>query len=289
MGHDPRHDSSKGYRPAVITAPDNLSFAMGQEPSGALAEVAQLFRGLRTVLKLTLEGAADRLSTDARIIAALEAGSIDALPHWPETQRLVCAYTDLAGCDPAPVLAVLRAEIDRRSEILRTALVDVQHETAGSPATVLANLDKPVNIEAQSQEHASGPRWRKGRGGRPVPVGRQLEGSETAARSQKSGAGLAGLARPIAYGASVVTASRGVRLGLIGSALALGLVFALCQPGLINVMSSRLPDPLAQKLRSVHDYLLLRIAPEREGLRWIEVDDPRARRTDKLHNVRQTD
>jgi hypothetical protein len=290
MSLDPRYDSSKGYLPAVARTPDDLLFAMGQEPSGALAEAAQLFRGLRSVLKLTLEGVADRLSTGPHIIEALESGRIDALPHWPETQRLVCAYTDLAGCDPAPVLAVLKAEIERRNEVLRAALVEVQHKTVPpSPAAVVAQLDKPVNVEAQGQEPPSGPRWRKGRGGRPVPVGRQVEGSATQAPHRKVRASLAGLSRPIEFGASAVKASRGIRVGLIGSGLVLILVMALCQPGLINLVSTRLPDPMARGLRSVHDYLLLRLAPEREGLRWIEVDDPRARRTDKLHNVRQTD
>lgn len=292
MSHDPRYDSAKGYSPAVAMAPDNFSFAIGQEPSGALADAAQLFRGLRTVLNLTLEEAAGQLSTEAHVIEALETGRIDALPHWPETQRLVSAYTGLAGCDPAPVLAILKEEIERRDEALRAALMEAHHSTAPSPAAVVASLDEPVNIEAQSEGHSPPPRWRKGRGGRPVPVGHQLERSETEAkrpRTPDSRSGLGHLARPVAIRASRLTGSRGVRVGLIGAGLVLCLVIALCQPGLVQLMSSRLPDPMAQGLRSAHDYLLLRLAPEREGLRWIEVDDPRARRTDKLHNVRQTD
>lgn len=154
----------------MATAPDSFSLAMGQEPSGALAEAAQLFRGLRTVLKLTLDEAASELSTEAHVIEALETGRIDALPHWPETQRLVCAYTGLAGCDPAPVLAILREEIERRNEALRVALAEVHNRTVPLPAAVVVSLDRPVNIEAQSEEYPPRPRWRKGRGGRPVPV-----------------------------------------------------------------------------------------------------------------------
>src|SRR5690606_17786830 len=157
-------------------APDKFSFAVGQEPSGALAEAAQLFRGLRTILKLTLEEAAGQLSTEAHVIEALETGRIEALPHWPETQRLVSSYTGLAGCDPAPVLAILKEEIEHRNEALRAALTEAHHRTAPSPAAVVASLDKPVNIEAQSEKHSPPPRWRKGRSGRPVPVGRPLDG-----------------------------------------------------------------------------------------------------------------
>jgi len=290
MSHDPRYDSTKGYSPAVATRPDNLSLAIGEEPYGALAEAAQLFRRLRSVLRLTLEGAADQLSTEVHIIEALETGRIEDLPHWPETQRLICAYTGMAGCDPAPVLAILKEEIERRNAALRAALMEAHRGSAGSAAEVVAILDPPVNVEAQGGEHPPRPRWRKGRGGRPVPVGRQLEALvEPEARRPDSRASLAHLARTIAAGISRLAASRGVRAGLIGAGLVLGLVFALTQPSLINLMSSRLPDPMARGLRSAHDYLLLRLAPEREGLRWIEVDDPRARRTDKLHKVRQTD
>jgi hypothetical protein len=43
-----------------------------------------------------------------------------------------------------------------------------------------------------------------------------------------------------------------------------------------------LPDPASTTMRAGLDYLVLITAPRREGLRWIEVGDPRLRKADKL-------
>lgn len=43
-----------------------------------------------------------------------------------------------------------------------------------------------------------------------------------------------------------------------------------------------LPGPVATVARAGMDYLVLLTAPRREGLRWIEVGDPRVRKADKL-------
>jgi hypothetical protein len=43
-----------------------------------------------------------------------------------------------------------------------------------------------------------------------------------------------------------------------------------------------LPGPAGHGVRAVLDYVVLLTAPRREGLRWIEVSDPRLRKADKL-------
>ena len=43
-----------------------------------------------------------------------------------------------------------------------------------------------------------------------------------------------------------------------------------------------LPDPVESAARAGLDYLVLLTAPRREGLRWVEVGDPRVRKADKL-------
>ena len=43
-----------------------------------------------------------------------------------------------------------------------------------------------------------------------------------------------------------------------------------------------LPDPAEGVVRAGLDYLVLLTAPRRDGLRWIEVGDPRLRKADKL-------
>jgi hypothetical protein len=45
---------------------------------------------------------------------------------------------------------------------------------------------------------------------------------------------------------------------------------------------SLLPGPVEAVMRVGLDYVVLLTAPRREGLRWIEVTDPRLRKTDKL-------
>jgi hypothetical protein len=47
-----------------------------------------------------------------------------------------------------------------------------------------------------------------------------------------------------------------------------------------------LPDPAGRAVRVALDYVVLFTAPRREGLRWIEVSDPRLRKADKLQTTR---
>lgn len=47
-----------------------------------------------------------------------------------------------------------------------------------------------------------------------------------------------------------------------------------------------LPRPAGQGVRAVLDYVVLLTAPRREGLRWIEVSDPRLRKADRLVTTR---
>lgn len=270
------------------------SFGIGQGPSTAIVEAAQLFAGLRSVLNLSLDAAADLLATEPNVIVALETGQIDALPPWPETQRLVSAYTGLAGCDPGPVLSILRAELDRQhsdSPSSSGAGISEFPDSVAAPAFLARQPGPaPTPPEEPAEIQPAGPRWRKGRGGRPVPVGSALiDQGENARPSRQYNVSTADVGRGLTRGVANIVSNRGVHIGLLSVAMVAGIIFALCQPAFISILSSRLPDPMSHGLRSVHDYLLIRFAPEREGLRWIEVDDPRARRTDKLHNVRQTD
>lgn len=52
---------------------------------------------------------------------------------------------------------------------------------------------------------------------------------------------------------------------------------------------SKLPAPAERAVRSISDFFAVRFAPVREGHRWIEVDDPRSRRGDKLRIGRHSD
>ena len=66
-------------------------------------------------------------------------------------------------------------------------------------------------------------------------------------------------------------------------ALLLGVAFlAQVMPGLVYRAVGWLPGSIEAPARAGLDYVVLLTAPRREGLRWIEVGDPRLRKADKL-------
>jgi hypothetical protein len=88
-----------------------------------------------------------------------------------------------------------------------------------------------------------------------------------------------------------LSASRRRRLGGQAALYAIGVPILLLAAvaGLAHVAPRPvyravmlLPDPVETSLRAGLDYLALLTAPRREGLRWIDVGDPRLRKADKL-------
>ena len=51
----------------------------------------------------------------------------------------------------------------------------------------------------------------------------------------------------------------------------------------------QLPPSVARIVRGAQDYVTLQLAPVRDGMRWIDVSDPRSRRSDKLRSTAQSD
>jgi DNA-binding XRE family transcriptional regulator len=80
--------------------------------------------------------------------------------------------------------------------------------------------------------------------------------------------------------------SRGaLRLFALGTpvlAVAAALYFVHVAPAPIYRAISRLPQPIAGHARAALDQFLLYTAPQREGLRWIDIGDPQLRKVDKL-------
>jgi hypothetical protein len=67
-------------------------------------------------------------------------------------------------------------------------------------------------------------------------------------------------------------------------ALAAGLIYLTqTMPGPVYAAVGFLPEQVAIPMRAGLDFLILFNAPSRDGLRWIEVADPRVRKADKLH------
>lgn len=207
------------------------------------ADLGRLFQDARTHMRLTREELAYRLGTTEHIVAVFEAGAIGGLPSWPETRRVVEAYAGLVRFDPGPLLAHLEAHV--RAQASR-ALRPIEPSIANVPAQVPAQLlisQAPAAI--------------------PVPQPR-------------------GIARQVgwrAWGRFWPT--------IVASALVLGLAVgfywaAFARPPVLMASINMLPAAMAGPVRSAMDGVVALSAPRRDGLRWIEVDDPRTRKADKL-------
>lgn len=74
-------------------------------------EIAVIFTDMRRACQLSREQLAVRLETPVRTVEALESGMLLALPEWPETSRVVVAYTGLLGLEPGPILRRIQSQL----------------------------------------------------------------------------------------------------------------------------------------------------------------------------------
>ncbi len=214
----------------------------------ALAEVGVLFRDLRRALRLPLPELARRLATRLDVLEALETGDAQRLPPWPETVRVVKAFTALGRIDPAPVLAILRqatsapapppSPAPRNSRTPWSRLAPVAHAARSAAAYVRTTASQATHTAARAP-------W----------------------------TGWLSIKRPVG------------RRGILAlGVLSLGLFAYIAQAGTLgSIMSSS--SPLSRLARAIEDRILWLRAPVRDGLRWIDVDDPRSRRGDKLDSA----
>jgi hypothetical protein len=72
-------------------------------------------------------------------------------------------------------------------------------------------------------------------------------------------------------------------------AVPFGLLVLLTQTSVLEAAVAQLPPSVARIVRGAQDYVTLQLAPVRDGLRWIDVRDPRSRRSDKLRTAAQSD
>jgi hypothetical protein len=81
-------------------------------PAGYDAEVAELFRDLRSASGMSEADLAAQLATRPEVVQALEQGALYALPPWPETYRVVATYGTLLNLDVRPLLRRIYAQVD---------------------------------------------------------------------------------------------------------------------------------------------------------------------------------
>ena len=71
--------------------------------------------------------------------------------------------------------------------------------------------------------------------------------------------------------------------------LPLGLMLLLLNTSVLQAAFDHVPRPVSRMTQTVRQFFQEQFAPVREGLRWIEVDEPRRRRGDKLRAGSQSD
>jgi hypothetical protein len=67
------------------------------------------------------------------------------------------------------------------------------------------------------------------------------------------------------------------------------LILLVTQTAVLEAAVSQLPPSVARMVRGAQNYVIVQFAPVRDGLRWIDVPDPRTRKGDKLQTAVQAE
>lgn len=201
------------------------------------ADTGQLFLELRRCLKLPLPELARRLETRIDVIQALESGDMTRLPPWPETVRVVSAYTLLAKIDPRPVLHVLGERISAERTIPGP-------RSAPQPAA-------GKSVRAAEADMTGGE-------SRMAGILARLRSVPMPTHPMMRWGGLAG----VLIVAAIALTSQLPKASASGSGFS------------VSNMLGGFSSLFATSERTV----------SRDGMRWIEVEDPRARKSDKLRS-----
>jgi transcriptional regulator with XRE-family HTH domain len=242
------------------TGHDAYPARRGQAPSAA--EIGALFRDLRRILRLSLPDLAVRLGTRIEVVTALERGEIGRLPPWPETVRVVTGYTSLARIDPRPVLAIIRNQMEGGATVVRVG--------DGAPNR-LRSLARAASAAAgrvaSTTRSAASVAW-----GARQAMAQNWIASETADMDFEAGArhSMAWLGRT------------GILVLLVVS---LTLATYLARSTGLEGAFANLRTPIVRLVDKAQDYVARRLASSGQSsddLKWVDVDDPRSRRADRL-------
>jgi Helix-turn-helix domain len=237
----------------------------GEQPRTARATVvadvrlASIFRTMRQTLGVSVERVAAELRTSPAVIAALEDGLIYALPAWGETHRIVTTYAMRVGVDSRQILARLEGHLIYK--VVPDGASSWHTGPAGAPAWP-----------------STAPPQRTGRPSTALTVRRAPAGALQPMSAQKR-AKLRKRRRRTARRLMLLS----MLLGLIGGTL----VAARLNPDALIDTARLLPQVIAAKAVPSAELLVFRAAPQRDGLRWVEVHDPRVRKGDKLPSANQ--
>lgn len=135
-------------------------------PSGYDAEVAELFRDLRSASNLTETDLAARLGTRIEVVQALEQGALYALPPWAETCRIVNGYGAMLQLDVRPLLRRIYAQLEAGIVELKPRVVP--DLPTMDPPDAEFMVDEPAPVAPPPFQNSGGQQnaWPNGSGAR---------------------------------------------------------------------------------------------------------------------------
>jgi hypothetical protein len=276
------------------------------------ALIARFFIDLRQALQFTVPQAAHYLAVHPQLIEALETGRVEYLPDWEETSGIIMTYTSMAGINGRPVLSALGHLLRHLSAAaappaVQQAPVQPQHhvpfanrvESYGrqaphpAPANWAHQAASPAQpYAAQFSSYVQPAYGHQGYDGSPyaqAPLPARARTPEPAAlpspsalavssrNLMRAGSAIANGARRLPQVAMTQVRARPQR-ALYALSLPLGILIVLMHSSILSSIS----HPFSRVVGWASGYFQEHFGPVKDGLRYIEVDDPRSRRGDKL-------
>jgi hypothetical protein len=253
---------------------------------------------LRQALRLTVPQAARYLTVRPEVVEALETGQVEYLPAWPETSAIIMTYTSMAGVNGRPVLnaigtlfrqlavpAAPQAAPMPHAEAFPLGGSVQRHRATGYTNNAVAQQNYATTPQYQVPQRRIGPgnpvnarvaRIEPGRAGNEPDVARF--GLAVSSRNLlRAGSAIANGARRLPQEALDQVRRRPQR-ALYAVSLPLGLLMILLHSAVFATIS----EPFAMVVQWGSTYFQEHYGPVKDGMRYIEVDDPRTRRADKL-------
>ncbi|MGH1419186.1 MAG: helix-turn-helix domain-containing protein [Hyphomicrobiaceae bacterium] len=254
-------------------------------------DISLLFSELRPFLGRSQQVLAKELGTDIHTLAALEAGYVDRLPQWPETERIVRSYLALVGVDAAPVLVALKGAMRDATSVvspLPTQPLTLSDRLKGIHAAAFdpqapSMIGNRINLSGADTPLASDsiePLCDL-----PLVMVSNDNEAETVSFLGKSWHHMKTLSEVAE--AKTKTASISIKLPRLrrlmwaGVCIVLLIMAGAMTPGW-GALSRNAPTSVGQSMRQLQDFILLRLASEEDGMPLISGPDPRSRKDNKL-------
>jgi hypothetical protein len=245
-------------------------YAIDERPSGLDPVLGGLFRTMRSLSPLSLDALAYELGTTPETLVALEAGQLRVFPSQAEARRVIEAYGWHVAIDVGPILRRLLPQISDEREPLTLA-----------PQAVRRIADAHLAAE---------PDWRHaGIGGALTVAPTAAEGQARWAAAALRRPDAATVDLPVPATAAWVSAARRWALPAV-LAMAVGAMAAL--PALLSTQSgdevvvainrAAAPARSGAVWKEAGPQPIRLSPPDRHGLRWVIVEDPRTRKADRL-------